>query len=82
MSSSAGLTLLVKLSKLLQHRGHVAHPLLHLGRASSPGEVSEQPGPGLSLTVDVGQHGLPLSTYYQLGVVLEVVHLKQDNVSK
>ena len=72
--------LLVQLSELLHDGGHVGQPLPHLRRGSSPGEVSEAPGPRLSLAVDVGHLPLPLSAHDELGVVLEVVDLEEGFV--
>ena len=72
--------LLVKLRELLEDGGDVGHPLPDLGRGAAPGELRHDPGPALSLRVDVGDHGLPLprvsGPHYELRVVLEVVDLQ------
>ena len=68
--------LLVQLRELLHDGGDVGEPLPHLRRGSSPGEVREAPGAGLSLAVDVGHLPLPLPAHDELGVVLEVVDLE------
>ena len=70
--------LLVQLRELLHDGGDVGEPLPHLRRGSSPGEVREAPGAGLSLAVDVGHLPLPLPAHDELGVVLEVVDLEEE----
>ena len=76
-----GRGLLVQLSELLHHAGHVGHPLPHLGGGTTSGEVCQGPGARLSLGVDVGHLPLLLPAHYELGVVLEVVDLEEEVVT-
>ena len=78
--------LLVQLCELLEDGGHVGEPLLDLGGGAAPGELGQAPGAGRPVRVDVGDEALararPRPRHDQLGVVLEVVNLQHETVSR
>jgi len=70
-----GLLSLVQSRKFHKDRGNIGESLPYLRRSPPPSQVWQCPAPALSLTVDVGDHKLLLTSHYQLGVVFEVVDL-------